>query len=136
VFGLTPARFDLLFALKEPHENGFSVLQSELRAKLGVSRPTVSRMLASLERLGFVRRDERAYTRRVYLTRLGRYVVRRAAKRVYHSGFAFREVRRAIRLGPPLLDFMARADLESLLNKMRRTFRDSATLYYRWHPDD
>jgi len=31
---------------------------------------------------------------------------------------------------------MARADLESLLNKMRRTFRDCATLYYRWHPDD
>ncbi|HEX4445732.1 MAG TPA: MarR family transcriptional regulator, partial [Polyangiaceae bacterium] len=51
--GLTAARFDMLFALK-PCRLG--MLQSRLRRLLGVSRTTVSRMLASLEQLGLLTR--------------------------------------------------------------------------------
>ena len=52
-FGLTAARFDLLYAVKKERRG---ILQSALRKVLGVSRATVSRMLASLEELGLVRR--------------------------------------------------------------------------------
>ncbi|MBC7018091.1 MarR family winged helix-turn-helix transcriptional regulator, partial [Salmonella enterica] len=53
-FGLTPARFDMLRVVlaHEPH----GLLQSRLRALLGVSGATVSRMLKALEELGFVTR--------------------------------------------------------------------------------
>lgn len=48
--GLTAARFDLLYAVKKATRYG--VNQSALRKVLGVSRATVSRMLASLEERG------------------------------------------------------------------------------------
>src|SRR5580698_10099851 len=73
--GLTAARFDLLHAL--PHEfRKFErgMRQSSLRGQLGVSRPTVSRMLASLERLGLIARKRDLFDRRqlvVALTRRG-----------------------------------------------------------------
>ncbi len=48
--GLTAARFDLLFAVKKSSRYGLN--QSALRKVLGVSRATVSRMLASTRRAG------------------------------------------------------------------------------------
>jgi DNA-binding MarR family transcriptional regulator len=51
--GLTAARFDMLFALGE-YRRG--LLQGSLIRVLGVGRTTVSRMLAALEKLGFVKR--------------------------------------------------------------------------------
>ena len=53
--GLTAARFDLLYAAREYRRHG--VRQSSLRRALGVSAPTVSRMVASLEALGLLRRE-------------------------------------------------------------------------------
>jgi DNA-binding MarR family transcriptional regulator len=53
--GLTAARFDMLYALprdSQRFEQG--MWQSDLRRQIGVSRPTVSRMLGSLEQLGLV----------------------------------------------------------------------------------
>ncbi len=53
-FGLTPARFDLLCAISDAKR---PVTQSDLREILGVSGPTISRMLRSLEDLGLVVRS-------------------------------------------------------------------------------
>jgi DNA-binding MarR family transcriptional regulator len=68
---LTPARLDMMFAIAEEARG---ILQSALSKALGVTRATVSRMLRSLEQLGFVRRqrvprDQRQW--RVLLTARG-----------------------------------------------------------------
>ena len=67
-FKVTPARFDLMRIL---YGNDYSMTQCGLRARLGVSRTTVSKMLKALEKLGLVHRktdelDRR--TKRVTLT--------------------------------------------------------------------
>ncbi len=136
-YGLTPARFDLMYVLKQANDEGWGLRQSELRRELGVAPPTVSRMLASLERLGFVRRSPRQHTRYVWLTRLGRYVTRRAAKHTIHSGLAIRRVSNALRFRPRQFDFVSRDDFHSELSLVASRFGDSGnTLLYPWHPDD
>src|SRR5436309_4765514 len=52
-FGLTPARFDMMKTIRDASSGGF-IFQSYIRRALGVSAATVSRMLKSLEELGFV----------------------------------------------------------------------------------
>ncbi|HEY6460819.1 MAG TPA: MarR family transcriptional regulator, partial [Polyangiaceae bacterium] len=60
-FGLTPARFDLLYAMGRPSRYSMSrqtyALQSDIRKRLGVSASVVSRMLRALERQGLVTRS-------------------------------------------------------------------------------
>src|SRR5689334_22171797 len=88
-FGLTPARFDLLYALHTVPVRG--MLQSLLRRVLGVTAPTVSRMLRSLEGLGLlVRRRSHpgARQRWVQLTEQGIGAVRRALYLLVSSGAA------------------------------------------------
>src|SRR3954471_16894373 len=53
-YELTPARFDMLRVVLL-HPDG--IAQTTLRWLLGVSAPTVSRMLKSLQQLGFVERE-------------------------------------------------------------------------------
>ena len=130
-FGLTPARFDMLFAVG----NYLSIDQNELRRELGVARSTVSRMLGSLERLGWIRRDVRRHTRRIALTDAGRALLRRTARRVCGRRLPFRMVAEAIRRGPKSHYFVARDAMEGLLANFRRTFGDHATLYYPWYLD-
>jgi DNA-binding MarR family transcriptional regulator len=145
--GLTAARFDLLFALLEgERECECGTLQSDLRRELGVSRPTVSRMLSSLETLGLVRRERSPYDRRqvsVELTRRGRLLIARAHRRMTRSGQAQLAVDCALGASPlsnrwydAAYCFRAMATLEGLLRKIRDAFGDFATLHYRWHPDD
>ena len=74
-FGVTPARFDLMRLI---YDRNFRWVQSELRARLGVARATISRMLRSLERLGWIERKPNAFdkrTRDCVLTYEGRRVV-------------------------------------------------------------
>jgi DNA-binding MarR family transcriptional regulator len=83
--GLTAARFDLLYIVLKVGE----ITQRELRKALGVSGPTVSRMLGSLEELGLIEREVSDLDRReryVMLTRVGRRCVRKAACLLIHSG--------------------------------------------------
>jgi DNA-binding MarR family transcriptional regulator len=70
-YGLTPARFDMLRVVLE-HEP-YGLLQSRMRALLGVSGATVSRMLKALENLGFVTRTPHATDRRNLLIELTDY---------------------------------------------------------------
>jgi DNA-binding MarR family transcriptional regulator len=139
--GLTAARFDLLYAA-QAHGNYSSVTQRKLRHALGVNRTTISRMLGSLEALGLVTR-ERSYgdrrTRTVVLTAQGRSRIRRAIDRLIGSGAAQLVVDSAV-TGEPWFDEMAclyAGDaFESFLRRIRSAFRDRATLYYPWQPDD
>ncbi len=82
-FGLTPARFDMMRAIYGLFERQTDTLQSEVRRILGVTAATVSRMLKSLEALGFVvrRRDRDKRERVVTLTEEGerRFLEARAA---------------------------------------------------------
>jgi DNA-binding MarR family transcriptional regulator len=73
--GLTPARFDLLYALYGRYDNARA--QSELRRLLDVARPTVSRMVRRLEELGFVTRTRHYGDRRTLLVRFTAWGLRR-----------------------------------------------------------
>jgi DNA-binding MarR family transcriptional regulator len=140
--GLTAARFDLLFAL---HSSRMGMLQSRVRRLLGVSRTTVSRMLASLEQLGLVARklswsDRR--TRDVQLTPRGRSIIVSAHRTLTRSGWAQLAVDSALgtdgahrwyRDGDCI---QATALLDGLLGQIRRVFPDRATLVYPWEPDN
>jgi DNA-binding MarR family transcriptional regulator len=139
--GLTAARFDLLFALKL---HRFGVRQSKLRRLLGVSRTTVSRMLASLEQLGLLTRklslsDRR--TRDVELTKRGRSTIVFAHRAFTRSGWAQLAVDSALgtegayrwyREGDCI---QATALFDGLLRQVRRAFLDRATLLYPWDPE-
>ena len=89
-FGLTPARFDMM-RIVGLYEWG--VAQEEVRRRLGVSAPTVSRMLKGLEELGFVvreRMEHDARRRRVHVTRLGLERLRAALAKFIDSRWADR----------------------------------------------
>jgi DNA-binding MarR family transcriptional regulator len=74
-FGVTPARFDLMRLI---YERNFRWVQSHLRGRLGVARATISRMLKSLEKLGWIERVVNPFDRRTrdcVLTYEGRRIV-------------------------------------------------------------
>jgi DNA-binding MarR family transcriptional regulator len=146
-FGLTAARFDMLYAISPwsggpPHAP--SVRQSELRSMLGVSAPVVSRMLRSLEALGFVtRKRETCGDRRqvrVTLTKRGlgcicraRRIVLRGVRRIVLDAIVFSGRRDRW----SQIDYKER--LRSYLGALRRAFGDTAWLSFPdppAHPDD
>lgn len=138
--GLTAARFDLLKALDESYRD--SMRQSDLRRKLGVSAPTVSRMLRSLEELGLVARAvERTDTRQrtVSLTALGLKTLRRAMAEIIGTDllhFAFDCVLEAEPPGGESFRFVRMSELEDSLCAVRSGFGDTGRVSYPWHPDD
>ncbi len=87
---LTPARFDMIRVI-ELHTEG--IPQRNIQYLLGVSAPTVSRMLKALELLGMVVRRRWALDGRslyVRLTEMGRDVARAARETLIESGVAER----------------------------------------------
>ena len=144
--GLTAARFDLLFALTEEGQKpGPSIYQSALRRILGVTRPTVSRMLISLEKLGLIQRHKSLVDRRqldVELTESGWSRIRGAFERLTESAWAFGRLAFALSgvecdVHDPDDPFYAQLNaLDDLLEKLRRGFRDFATLRYPPMPND
>jgi DNA-binding MarR family transcriptional regulator len=136
-FGLTPARFDLMFAVRE---HGWH-LQSELRRILGVAGPTVSRMLKSLEKLGLICRQTSPNDARekiVQLTEEGGMCIERAAHAVIGSGCAEAAMSRAAMGERPNWSFrrgmLAVQSLEEALVRVRRGFGDGAQLLYTHSP--
>jgi DNA-binding MarR family transcriptional regulator len=141
--GLTAARFDMLFALKDIRRLGMQ--QNKLRRLLGVSRTTVSRMLVSLEQLGMLTRqicsiDRR--TRDVLLTERGRSIIVAAHRKLTRSGWAQLAVDTALGTDGPYRWYregdciQATALVDGILRQVRRVFGDHATLVYPWNPDD
>jgi DNA-binding MarR family transcriptional regulator len=131
---LTPARFDLLFVMLESRCGGMA--QAELHRALGVSRPVISRLVASLERLRFVRRWpwRRGARREVLLTPLGRQVLRHARRRFVARKFVRRTIDRITWCGESV--FVSRCQLEGFLYLLANRFGDHTRLPYLWHPDD
>src|ERR1700712_4571942 len=60
--GLTPARFDMMYAIDQHRDS--LLWQSDLRRLLGVTAATISRMVRSLEDLGYVTRTPNDYDHR------------------------------------------------------------------------
>jgi DNA-binding MarR family transcriptional regulator len=142
-FGLTAARFDLMYAVHgDPRsKQSYGRLQKDLPARLGVTAGVVSRMLRSLEELGLISREPPSEDRRqrhVTLTHAGVTCLRdvwsllvRLVRRFVWEAICFG------RHDDPEQRLMRMAELESYLDVLRRDFGDTATLYYRWgHPDD
>ena len=135
--GLTAARFDLLYIVEKA---GKTMLQCELRRVLGVTAPTVSRMLASLQALGWVEREVVDMDRRrrhVTLTKAGLRCVRRAAREFIHSGWVELAVDSALcphRWFNAVECGRARGILSTTLERLRYAYGDRATrdypLYY------
>jgi DNA-binding MarR family transcriptional regulator len=136
--GLTAARFDLMYVVHDWK----GVTQRELRGALGVSAPTVSRMLASLEELGLLRRKRTPYDRRqrlVELTDPGRRCIRDAMRQFIKWGAAQLMVDSALCPGgwhDDMACLTAMDTCDGCLSHLRDAYGDVATLYYRWHPDD
>jgi DNA-binding MarR family transcriptional regulator len=115
--------------------------QRDLRARLGVSASVVSRMVASIQELGWVTRRIEPHDRRqrlVTLTSAGLQciatafkVLRRASWRLVHLAICFGKHRN------PSAQFVHTQHLEGYLHGIREQYGDTAPLIlYRWHPDD
>jgi DNA-binding MarR family transcriptional regulator len=132
---LTPARFDMMRIIKLYEEEG--IPQASIQVLLGVSAPTVSRMLKSLEALGYVERDRLSRDRRcvvVKITELGSSTVATAMPLV-DKGVA----ERLALLG---LDFAhdvaaaALATLQKTLLRIRKRYADPSPVEHPWKMQD
>jgi DNA-binding MarR family transcriptional regulator len=135
-FGLTPARFDMLYAIRRDKNRS----QAFLARTLGVAGVTVSRMLRKLEALGFVHRsafgwpDRRA--KRVRLTNLGRRHLQLVLRKLKRRSMQFAFMR-AIFCQKGFSRFLALDDFHSLVSRINERLGDRASLRYpTWHPDD
>ena len=137
-FDLTPARYDMLAALHQ-YRLVPNVPQSWLKRTLGVSAPTISRMVTSLQERGLVVRTVDPSDRRrrfVLLTAYGKRMLRNARRFADHSLKVARALYRT-------LDFTRRSKiaepqlfaLEAILYRMRKRLNDPAALRYPWHAD-
>jgi DNA-binding MarR family transcriptional regulator len=133
-FSLTPARFDMLYALQ--HRGRNCMLQSQLRRLLGVTAPTVSRMLDSLIELGFVTRHRDPVDGReriITLTGQGAILLRRAIRETIPQ-LSQHVVDCAFVLAWHPHRELVSADLgllENVLARGREQLRDTATLVFR-----
>jgi DNA-binding MarR family transcriptional regulator len=144
--GLTAARFDLLYVLREHlMEMRGPMPQRDVVRELGVTPPVVSRMLKSLRELGLVTRQRDPLDGRAWLVSLtvsGRYAIRDAVDVFITRGRAERHVERGLCPGmPPGADredtaFVRMTHLEALLDDLRKGWHARGRLYYPWHPDD
>jgi DNA-binding MarR family transcriptional regulator len=143
--GLTAARFDLLYLIHS--RRNWPPFQADLHRTLGVCASVVSRMLKSLEALGYVRRNRGRDDRRrreVTLTDVGLARIERGIQEFITWGFAQLALESALvegtSDGPWWDDWEAMFALDKAeweFRKLRNAFGDAATLLYpRWHPDD
>ena len=137
-FPLTPARFDMLFAMRKHAGPDFK--QSDLRRLLGINSATTSRMAISLEKLGFLEREIYPYDRRQLLIRLteeGARVLAAVEYEVVDYGMIEFGVTCAFAVKWYSPDaFSELYDLEDRFAYARGQLFDRATFYYPFHPDN
>jgi DNA-binding MarR family transcriptional regulator len=137
-FDLTPARYDMLAALHR-HRWTERVPQSWLLRTLGVTAPTVSRMVTSLQERGLVVRIVNKSDRRrryVLLTAYGRRMLRCARRFAVHSFKVARALYRTLGTHPRSRNADSRLmELEDALYGMRKRLKDTAACIYPWHAD-
>ena len=139
-YELTSARFDMMLAIyRTPMRRR---RQSDVRRMLGVTAPTVSRMVKSLVALGFVRQDrddDDGRERLLVLTRRGMERIRAAAREFIERGTA-EFVISCVFGGPErwwdvALVSAAVSRLHGLLLHVRDAFRDAAGPLYPAPPN-
>ena len=148
---LTPARFDMMYALFGNDEKKLVIRQKRLCEILGVTRPTVSRMSRSLETLGLLTRTRSTSDKRnivMELTKAGYRLIRRAHDAFVKRGWADLAICTALghdagrtldrnRWWHPPYVYKEMDTLEALLDKIRYEYADFATLQYvRWRPPE
>jgi DNA-binding MarR family transcriptional regulator len=139
-FGITPARFDLMYVLQSTHAFN-RMKQCHVWLTLGVTGATVSRMVKSLVGLGLVVRTPGVADKRqryLYLSDLGRRVLGMAMKETMDSGDAHGIVCRAVvpRYFDPASCIHDLAQFEERLIGVCESFADRGRVFYPWHPDD
>ena len=134
-YELTSARFDLMLAIYRTHMR--RMLQSDVRRMLGVTAPTVSRMVKSLVKLGFLRQDrdvDDGRERMLVITRRGMERIRAAVedfiKRATIDFVISCVFGGAERFWDVALVNGAVCRLHGLLLQIRDAFRDSAGPLY------
>lgn len=135
--GLTPARFDALYLLRD---DGLKT-QSSMWHSLGVSRATISKMLHSLEALGWIQRS-RGYPdtrqRVVWLTQKGKQLLQRAIRTILGSGISdlmMGSMSTDQNYSPSAMDAAIFA-FETHLVSVQKTFRHHQLSLYPWAPYD
>jgi DNA-binding MarR family transcriptional regulator len=137
-FGLTPARLDMLYVLYL--DSRHQCWQSALRDILGVTAPTVSRMLASLQKLGLVKRERDEMDRRqlwVELTDAGLHRMQKVHDELVASGagqLALDCALAAPKQHDPRATGTAMRIFDRFLERLRLQFRDTGRLSYRNPP--
>lgn len=151
-FGLTPARFDMLYALffeveewAGPQFTGpyFQFRQSMLTRALGVSRTTVSVMARALEALGLMARTRAKGAREVMvnLTTEGRARVRAVIAELLAPGHIELAIDSILDAAgdewtTPARLLPIKSDLNRHLRSLRDAAGDTSHLLYPWHEDD
>jgi DNA-binding MarR family transcriptional regulator len=143
VEGMTPARMDMFYALERQYGRGPRE-QRLLSGMLGVVKSVVSRMLKSMEALGWIRREKAEYDRRMWLITLTK-----AGKEAFESLYAMfcksRAMARCVfhALGGKRWKHHRDDQLWHLMlfdeyaKQIGDWFRGGGTIYYPWgHPDD
>ncbi len=133
-FGLTPARFDLLYIVHE--RTNHAPTQVELCRALGVTAATVSKMVKSLERLGIVERFK-CYDKRlkyVALSERGLTLFREAMNHVFDRRLEAR-FEAAFGTPSPYMDLVV-TKLVSKVAQIARTFGDTSKLTYYEYIED
>jgi DNA-binding MarR family transcriptional regulator len=135
-FGLTPARFDMLFTLRRGGK-----LQSQVWRILGLHPSTVSKMMKKLDELGLVFRNGDPENGREVVVRLspeGEEAVEAVVRELAKEGGAIDAYVRWAVAGPHRRvekRDVAVLNLEEALLRVRRAFVDSARLLYVFDPD-
>ena len=137
-YGLTPARFDLLNALR-----GKGMRQCDLWRRLHVVRSVVSEMIAALLELRWVKRVRAADGRTwlVLLTQRGLAIIERAYAACVDNGDATMLMDAGLTGGHVELDAQQkRLDLIFTCEAISEMFRTAPRFYsrdlYTWHPED
>jgi len=137
-YGLTPARFDLLNALR-----GNGMRQCDLWRRLNVVRSAVSEMIASLLELGWVKRVRAADGRTwlVQLTRRGLALFEQANVMCVENGDATVHMDAGVTGGHVELDAQRkREELIFACEHICEMFRIAPHFFspplYLWHPED
>jgi DNA-binding MarR family transcriptional regulator len=142
--GLTAARFDMMYAvLRQQRELGspYAPSQKDLQQALGVTAPTVSRMVKSLEKLGYVTRSRPKYGDKrlwiVSLTAKGMECIRYAYQALRRSSLRLAAL--GLVLAPGVREerrgFAELPMLSFFLETIRRRYWDTAMLTYPWMPE-
>ncbi len=125
---ITPARFDLLYALRGMN---CRVAQSALTRAVGLAAPTVSRTLRRLEELGLIRRARVMHDKRMNLvefTSAGFHEFERVFRQVFRPGHLTKAYAAALGIGARIIAPLRR--LHTQHRQIAVCFGDRSTLHF------